>query len=38
MKQYDPNRAEQLFNKPNIKSTWEKLQSEPSKIKTGGFN
>lgn len=26
MKQYEPTRAEELFNKKNVKSTWERLQ------------
>ncbi len=38
MKQYDPNRAEQLFNKKNVHSTWDKLHAESGKIKSGGFN
>ena len=38
MKQYDINRAEQLFNRKIGQTTWERFKAEPSKIKTGGFN
>lgn len=37
MRVYEPERTEQLFNKKNANSTWERLHSDTSKIKTGGF-
>ncbi len=38
MKQYSADRTDQLFNKKNTQSAWEKVQKDTAKIKTGGFN